>query len=388
DRVELSKADYVPFISIPTSLTLDCESTGPTIPLSLGDHQSVSWTGPNNFSSSDISPQINQAGIYTVRVQNAEECEATGTVNVQNGSYDPVTSIPAIVEIDCETNSAFIPLSIGVYESLLWTGPGNFQSTEESLTVTEAGVYTLTVSSQMGCIQVYEVIVDACETACIVSTIRQIILVNANNGQDVMEIQDGTNIDLNQFAHAIAIRAEEDACSFPVKSVRMVMTGTQNQIRTESLAPWALFGDNSGNFASWNASPGNYNLIATPYSEAGAKGVPGLSKEVNFSITQSPQGNRSFSSLNEVEEILINKAFLAPNRTSRHTHLHVEGEQNGPVEVTIFNTLGSRVVELVVEKTSTKQVFPLVLPQISEGMYWVQINYDQQQFSARLLIEN
>ena len=116
--------------------------------------------------------------------------------------------------------------------------------------------------------------------------------------------------------------------------------------------------------------------------------MPGLSKEVSFVITQGPQGNRSFSSLGEVEDLIINKAFLAPNRTSRETHLHVEGEQNGPVVLTIFNTLGSKIVELSLDKSSTKQVFPLTLPHMAEGMYWVQISYAQQQFSARLLIDN
>ena len=50
------------------------------------------------------------------------------------------------------------------------------------------------------------------------------------------------------------------------------------------MAPYALEGDNDGNYNAWTPSPGEHTITATPFSEAGAGGTPGTPKSVTFKV--------------------------------------------------------------------------------------------------------
>ncbi|MEM7512610.1 MAG: T9SS type A sorting domain-containing protein, partial [Bacteroidota bacterium] len=378
---------FNPFVSFPTGLTIPCEAEGVSIPVSLSGYDSYSWAGPEGFSSMDISPFVGIPGTYTMTVNSVGGCSVSRSVTVNLDTYDPVISIPAVVELDCITETASITTEIGAYTSLQWTGPGNFQSSTEDIEVNTEGVYTLTVSSLAGCAQQYEVLVEGCPDECEESTVASLIIVNADTDQDVMSIQDGAIYNLNDFGHNIAIRAEEDACTFDVKSVRMVLSGAQDFSRTESKAPWALFGDSGGNFSPWIAKPGSYTLSATPYSEKGAKGTAGASKVVSFSIT-NPQSNfQSFTVLNELLEGGETQVYVAPNRASKLTYIYLEGEETGLVDVEVINILGARTHEFQATKESFKSQHTLSLDNLTEGMYWVRVKFAQREYVRKLVIE-
>jgi hypothetical protein len=69
-----------------------------------------------------------------------------------------------------------------------------------------------------------------------------------------------------------------------VGSVRFGLDGNTN-FRTESTAPYALAGDNSGNYEAWTPALGSHSLTATPYSAAGATGTVGIPLFINFIVT-------------------------------------------------------------------------------------------------------
>ncbi|MEM8901033.1 MAG: hypothetical protein AAGC85_23180, partial [Bacteroidota bacterium] len=355
-QVQRETDSFNPFVSFPINITLACDEEGRSIPVSLGDYASLSWTGPEGFSSTDISPFVNRPGTYSLTVNSEGGCSDSISVSVTLDDYDPVISLPAVVELDCITGLSSITTEMGSHTSLEWSGPNNFQSTDKDIEVQTEGVYTLLVRSVAGCAQQYEVLVEACPDECEVSTIASLIIVNADNNEDVLEIQDGAIYNLNDFGHNIAIRAEEDACTFEVKSVKMILSGAQDFSRTESKAPWALFGDRGGDFSPWVAKAGSYSLIATPYSEKGAMGTVGFSKEVTFSLT-NPQ---SWNLENDLENSGESRVYVAPNKASKFTYLYIEGKNMGLVEVEVISILGVKTLNLQATKETYKS--QLILP--------------------------
>lgn len=68
-----------------------------------------------------------------------------------------------------------------------------------------------------------------------------------------------------------------------VGSVRLGLDGKANY-RTESAAPYALFGDNSSNYNAGTLANGTHTLTATPYTLANAGGAAGTALTVTFTI--------------------------------------------------------------------------------------------------------
>ncbi len=77
------------------------------------------------------------------------------------------------------------------------------------------------------------------------------------------------------------IRANVDAT---VGSVSFNLSGAQTQSQTESEAPYALFGDNSGNYNAWTPAAGGYQLSARSHTAAGGGGTAGNDFSIAFSV--------------------------------------------------------------------------------------------------------
>ena len=117
--------------------------------------------------------------------------------------------------------------------------------------------------------------------------ISRLVLVNADTDQDIADMHDGFVIDfaiigtdnLNIRAEAGGVEAGE------VESIRFVLDGSTYAI--ENLAPYALAGDNQGDYRSWTPSLGEHSLAATPYDNDNASGAAGGAMALSFSVTDS-----------------------------------------------------------------------------------------------------
>ena len=109
-------------------------------------------------------------------------------------------------------------------------------------------------------------------------------LIDADNDVVLRMIRHGDQISINDLPttnlNIQAITTDD------VESVRLELTGAQNNGRTENVAPYALFGDSNGDYAS-NVFPlGDYGLIGTPYSGNSLRGTVGTALEVSFSFVE------------------------------------------------------------------------------------------------------
>jgi hypothetical protein len=107
----------------------------------------------------------------------------------------------------------------------------------------------------------------------------RLVLVNAATDTDLMVLSDGV-IDLSDLGTTqLNIRAEVTG---GVQSVRFALNSKSN-FRTESSAPFAMWGDSNGNYAAWTpALNTTYTITATPYTRSSAKGTAGTAVTVSI----------------------------------------------------------------------------------------------------------
>lgn len=125
-------------------------------------------------------------------------------------------------------------------------------------------------------------------------TVVSLSLMNADTDQEIRVLTPGSQIDLFTLpTRNINIRANVNTPAVPVKSVLMALTGSQVHTQTENVAPYALFGDNYGNFNAWTPMVGSYNLTATPYTSENGSGVAGNPLSLSFTVVdQAPLTGR------------------------------------------------------------------------------------------------
>ncbi len=122
-----------------------------------------------------------------------------------------------------------------------------------------------------------------------ISGLVSLTLVNAATDQDIGPLTNGGVINLAVTGTNLSVRAN---VSGSVGSVRFGLDGNTNY-RTESAAPYALAGDNGGNYDAWTPALGSHSLTATPYSGSGATGTAGVALSVGFTVTNVATGNRA-----------------------------------------------------------------------------------------------
>lgn len=124
---------------------------------------------------------------------------------------------------------------------------------------------------------------------CVVApqSVTRFTLVNAATGQDIQELREGNILNLALFPHdKLNIRAATEPAA--VGSVVFELSGGKTHQRTENGVPYALFGDNNGDYAKGTLDTGEYTLTATPYSKANGKGAKGSPLSIHFKIIYHP----------------------------------------------------------------------------------------------------
>jgi hypothetical protein len=103
----------------------------------------------------------------------------------------------------------------------------------------------------------------------------------STSGEFIKTLHDGDKINIEDPAFkSFSIRA--NTVPDQVSSVKFWLN--HRFFRTENVAPYALNGDINGIYFPWIAKPGDYTLVAVPYTEVGRKEYAGKPLEVHFTI--------------------------------------------------------------------------------------------------------
>ncbi len=108
-------------------------------------------------------------------------------------------------------------------------------------------------------------------------------LIDAKADTAVGVLQDGDVIDANTDFPIFNV----EALTFPGTVGSVVFEVDGEPFQTESFVPYAVAGDQGGNFRPFNIGAGVHTITATPYSEAGGAGDAGQALSVTFELINS-----------------------------------------------------------------------------------------------------
>ena len=150
-------------------------------------------------------------------------------------------------------------------------------------------------------------------------------------------ITQGANIEVPGLSTAkLTIVAELEQPNV-AESVKMYLSGAKSATKTESVEPYALYGDKNGNFNGKVLPAGAYTIKAVPYTQNKAKGIALPSSSVNFTLSEkyaSKVGETLIAT--QVEEV-ENPFTVYPNPVVDALNF------NKVVSVAIYNELGQRI---------------------------------------------
>ncbi len=112
--------------------------------------------------------------------------------------------------------------------------------------------------------------------------ITSLTLINAVTDQDIMELTNGAKINVNDLTTlSLNVRAN---ITTEVKSVGFSLTGALTKSQTENVAPYALYGDNKGDYNGQTFKVGSYTLVATPFAGSNKSGQAGPALTITFEL--------------------------------------------------------------------------------------------------------
>jgi hypothetical protein len=107
-------------------------------------------------------------------------------------------------------------------------------------------------------------------------------LINADTDQPILTLTNGTTITLASLpTRNLNVRAVTSPST--IGSVRFGLDANSNY-RMETSAPYALAGDDNGNYRAWTPSVGAHTLKATPYAGTNGSGTVGSTVTVGFTV--------------------------------------------------------------------------------------------------------
>lgn len=107
------------------------------------------------------------------------------------------------------------------------------------------------------------------------SQINSLTLINAQTNLPISILTHNTTLNLATLPSALNVRADVTGA---IGKVEFKYDGIAS--RTEATAPYAAFGDSSGDYHNWLPTLGNHNITATPYSPTNQVG-PSLTIQFN-----------------------------------------------------------------------------------------------------------
>lgn len=323
-------------------------------------------------TSADFGPvAVNATSTKTVTITNSGSNQAvvvtavsvSGT-STSSFSYTAPYSLPVVIPVGKSLNVSvrFKPTSTGTKTA--------------SLTVTHSGTSgnkTISLSGSGG-------------SSTTSNKVTSFTLINANTNQSIQTLTDGSTINLATLpTRSLNIRANTSPAQ--IGSVVLALSGAQTHTATETLLPYALFGDDNGDYNAWTPAVGSYTLRGTPYSGSKGSGTAGPALTVSFRVI-----NQTTASRVAVAEILTTPAatLAYPNPSADgRVRVPFTTKMSGEVTYRLLDPAGKTIasgIRQLVEPTSFLPFdFSRQLKQ--PGVYYLQLEGPQLKTTVKLVRE-
>lgn len=199
-------------------------------------------------------------------------------------------------------------------------------------------------------------------------------LINAATNGSIGALVDGATISSSK-TQGINIRVNAPANSQRV-GIELYRNGEAVKIGFENFAPYAVFGDRSGDYFTSNLTSGSYRLIAAGYSSATSINSVIARKTIEFTV-----GSASGKS-----------AFLFPNPvlTDGKVSVRLPEGSSGKFQYSVTNSLGVQVERGTFDARSSQRDVQLSLPNIGrqvQGVYYMTLSSNGSRETIPLIRE-
>lgn len=112
------------------------------------------WTGPNGFTSNLARPEIQDSGVYTLKVTDPNGCESIKQIYISKFSDIPILNLNSSNGfISCKDSTVKLTIQTTTQsKKIIWIGPNGFSANSDSITAIEPGVYRVIITNDYGCI--------------------------------------------------------------------------------------------------------------------------------------------------------------------------------------------------------------------------------------------
>lgn len=133
--------------------TINCIQTSIIPQLSLADNGiSYQWSGPQGYSSNEMTPELTTPGTYIVNAGPAGGCQVSDTILIEADTVRPALAVNSGTITCLDPSFKLIASSPTSGVEFEWSGPGGEQHSGNSWTVSAGGTYEVTVTnSGNGC---------------------------------------------------------------------------------------------------------------------------------------------------------------------------------------------------------------------------------------------
>ena len=164
---------------------------------------------------------------------------------------------------------------------------------------------------------------------------------------------DGAEINLAELANA-SVTVVAVTSPATVGSVVFQLSGAEIHSQTESAAPYALFGDTSGNFNAWSPNLGAYALTATPFTQAGGGGTSGSAATIEFTVINQA------GPANEPPDVDAGADQTLPAAATTATLLGTASDPDGTIAKAEWSQVGGPAATIITPSSLTTAVSGLV----------------------------
>jgi hypothetical protein len=211
---------------------------------------------------------------------------------------DLVVSLPNPANLQGTVSDDGLP--VGGTLTSTWTkvsGPGTVTFANASAALTSAsfslaGTYVLQLTANDSELSAFDQVTVTVNPAGASPEVVSFTLINADTDLPIPgfdPLPSGATLNLATLpTRNLNIRANLSAS---VGSVVFTLDGSP--FRTENTAPYALAGDTGGDYFAWTPVVGGHTLTATPFSNGGGGGTPGVALTISFTVTDAPAGAAS-----------------------------------------------------------------------------------------------
>ena len=213
------------------------------------------------------------------------------------------------------------------------------------------------------------------------------MLVDEVTDEDLIVLTDGMVLEISTFPQHPNVRADVVG---PVESVRFTLE-PQGHTQTENVAPYALFGDNAGDYQPGTFALGYQTLTATAYTSNGAGGKASHPLSITMNVVVSDASVREDEAhdnllLHDVP-MKLSLAGAYPNPFNPTTTIRVAVPEAAPVKLLVYDLLG-RHVETLVDGTLDVGIHDIRFnaSNLPSGTYLYRLETSAGSFTKRMVL--